>query len=178
MNEDSSNERFEKEIRPVISLEEEGALRDFRKGDFETRVERLVRARSLRRRPFRFARWMPAAAMLALVALMGTAAILVFLGRGRPKQASAPVSFERALMLLPALQDSGPGAGPAGGAPRRLSPMAEDIARALGALSKAPPPETDKGALLPSGPEGAPRPGFKRSMELFLENFEKRLKEV
>ena len=124
-----------------------------------------------------FARWAPAAALVALVAFAGTAAILILLGRGRPRQAIAPVSFVRALMLVPALRDSGPAGGPAG-APRRLSPMAENIARALGALSEAPPPETDKGALLPSGPEGAPRPGFKRSMELFLANFEKRLKEV
>ncbi len=177
MDEDSSDERFEKEILSVISLEEEGALRDFRKGDFEARIERLVRTRSRRERPSRFARWTPATAMVALVAFAGTAAVLVFIGRGRPKQASASASFERALMLMPALRDSGPAGGPAG-APRRLSPMAEDIARALGAFSEAPPPEPDKDALLPSGPGGAPRPGFKRSMELFLANFEKRVKEV
>ncbi len=177
MHEDNSNERFETRIRPVISLEEEGALRNFRKGDFETRVNKLVRVRSVRRKLFRFARWAPAAAMVSLVALAGTAAVLIFIGRGRPKQATAPASFERALMLLPALRDSGPVGGPVGAA-RRLSPMARDIARAFGALSEAESRETDKGALLPSGREGAPRPGFKRSIELFLADFEKRLKEV
>ncbi len=171
MDEDNSNERFEKRIRPVISLEEERALRNFRKGDFETRVNRLMRARSVRERTFRFARWAPAAAMVAVVALAGTAALLIIIGRGRPKQPSPPASFERALMLLPAFRDSGPAGGPAG-TPRRLSPMAEDIAKALGAICKAAAPETDKGALLPPRPEGAPRPGFKRSMELFLANFE------
>jgi hypothetical protein len=183
------NEENTDEIKNLISKEEEGALRVFRKTDFTNRLKARTEKESKKElfSPFLFRIPVPALAILAFLLFLGVAALL---NRPFPPSSLNEIkAIESFLREAPGFQSLTKEEGLTPGQPMKPSAFELSIQNALALAQKERVRETqqEEERVIPSNPKDfSPQDFYKnleilikeKKIELFLSQFLKKSEEV